>query len=450
MNIQQILNPYNIHIQPYTNKRTRSDTPLNEKDYGTCGPDNKRPKTDDTRLAALISQLNIIPFSSPELCAKVKEIDPKISTTTIHSICNTCATAVGILKTTPAETSPNILELNDLRAQVYKRKDTNLPYNLFINHKTHSFFMTHIKKPHEKGTVKTFRPGIVGTLTSSGETKISKIAILVTPFPPSLPTNPFRLTQSISERGILFEMRDTPGISKLQGWEEYQGSKKGEVLMKHILLMDLYGPDFDRLTKLKPKHYLTNEQKLKIILDVMRSVKALHERGILHCDLKLENILTLITNENNQKSYEAYLTDFGHSYKPKENNHYGFGTPSYWTPETVDAFFKSENPHFPNPQEKDDAWALGCIAYSIFYDCNPIWFDVLQDLSETKFSSDQSKFQTLYSTFNQMMKNWSSNLQNISEKNFIYKMLNPNLKERIPFSEAFKLVEQLAVKQNVF
>lgn len=85
----------------------------------------------------------------------------------------------------------------------------------------------------------------------------------------------------------------------------------------------------------------------------------MHEKGIAHRDLKLENIL-VYTATSTVSSYEqryVKIIDFGFSVdvtKPHDASIY-CGTPSYMAPEII----KRDN---PNPL-KTDVWALGILVF---------------------------------------------------------------------------------------
>ena len=101
---------------------------------------------------------------------------------------------------------------------------------------------------------------------------------------------------------------------------------------------------------------LSNEKAVKIILDVASALLHLHSHGVIHRDLKPDNIL--ITDEGRIK-----LIDFGIAYLVDEalQEEYkigGFmGTPSYMSPEQLTA---PESATF-----SDDIYSLGVIAYEL-------------------------------------------------------------------------------------
>ncbi|ELP91623.1 protein serine/threonine kinase, putative [Entamoeba invadens IP1] len=97
---------------------------------------------------------------------------------------------------------------------------------------------------------------------------------------------------------------------------------------KHGSLADMFNKE----------QQIADKMKVKIILDATYGVKYLHENGILHRDIKPDNIL-VITLEENIKA-NGKLTDFGSSRNVNQmmtNMTFtkGIGTPKYMAPEVL-------------------------------------------------------------------------------------------------------------------
>ena len=105
---------------------------------------------------------------------------------------------------------------------------------------------------------------------------------------------------------------------------------------------------------------LSEEEALSIFYSICEAAAELHDRGIAHLDLKLENIL--LSQEGEWK-----LCDFGsasHFIKGERRlAHCKIGTPGYAAPEiTGKSWFLPE---------KADSWSLGIILHALLLNCFP-------------------------------------------------------------------------------
>ena len=311
---------------------------------------------------------------------KIKLFNPVIFSDDLNKVHTTCIYLAKKVKDTDAAIST----ISDLEYKPRGKKQYSTPFTFYFNKKTNSFFFSPLKKPYSSGSDKSFRPGIK-VIISKDETTVTDVAILtVFQTPPSAKDSAKkRFHRKTAEREILFEMRDTPGISRLQGWAQFNNCKKGVIGQKQVFLMDLYGPDLQEMLNANELSTLSENAKIQIFLDVMKSVKALHDHGIMHCDLKLPNIMT----EMKSQSLKGIITDFGHAFKPNTNHDdYGHGTKEYWAPEIVNEKLKLESAHFPklDSLETDEMWPLGCVAYILFFNNTPEWFPVIDALHTQK------------------------------------------------------------------
>lgn len=98
----------------------------------------------------------------------------------------------------------------------------------------------------------------------------------------------------------------------------------------------------------------------KIMRQLIYSVKCMHDLGIVHRDLKLDNILIQNIHKNDRIQSEIRIIDFGltaNMDQREEKSLNGLvGTPHYIAPEIVQGKY----------DEKCDIWALGVIAYQLF------------------------------------------------------------------------------------
>ena len=99
-----------------------------------------------------------------------------------------------------------------------------------------------------------------------------------------------------------------------------------------------------------------NENIIAIVMkQLLSAVAYCHQRGIVHRDIKTENLL--IKDANDMKNLQVKVIDFGISCKiqPQEKLRISFGTPYYMAPEV----FRQ------NYTEKCDIWSCGVILYII-------------------------------------------------------------------------------------
>lgn len=98
----------------------------------------------------------------------------------------------------------------------------------------------------------------------------------------------------------------------------------------------------------KKRGFMSYEEIKKIFVRVVEGVSYLHRKDIVHCDLKLENIVL-----NRDK---VRLVDFGFARKnAHKESDIICGTPNYMSPELI----KREK-HWPKPA---DVWSLGILLF---------------------------------------------------------------------------------------
>lgn len=105
---------------------------------------------------------------------------------------------------------------------------------------------------------------------------------------------------------------------------------------------------------------LTPEEALGFVLDILAGLEHAHQQGIVHCDIKPENILLRLT----PGGWVAQISDFGIarlSQEAKESEMGHTGSPAYMAPER----FYNQHP------VSSDLYAVGVILYELFMGQRP-------------------------------------------------------------------------------
>lgn len=105
---------------------------------------------------------------------------------------------------------------------------------------------------------------------------------------------------------------------------------------------------------------------LRVLYQIVQAVKYIHDKGIVHRDIKSANILL-------KKDFTVKLADFG--FASFMHNHYyeqyKVGSPLYMSPE-AHAYRQYTN--------KSDNWAMGMILYEMFMGRQPFAYSDMNDV----------------------------------------------------------------------
>ena len=107
----------------------------------------------------------------------------------------------------------------------------------------------------------------------------------------------------------------------------------------------------------------------KLMKQILSGIKYLHDKGIIHRDLKLNNILLHYDNDydlKNNNLYEATIKiiDFNISYMPNGSMAYTVvGTSPNMAPSIVQNIYASPKPY----DDKVDIWSLGTLCYEMLF-----------------------------------------------------------------------------------
>lgn len=197
-----------------------------------------------------------------------------------------------------------------------------------------------------------------------------------------------------------------------------------------VTLMELCpgGNMFDLLEKREGKG-IPEETVKNIAESVLKGLVVLHKEGIIHRDIKIENIIV-------GKDKKLKICDFGSctsavvdfsaipqaDYDSVKEGIESFTTPMYRPPEVVDPYLKYQ------VTTKADLWMLGCTLYTMCYFVHPFVDSNAVGISGGVFRFPEYPDETAYKVSDKM-------------KDFIRNLLTPNPSFR---PTAAKMLEILA------
>lgn len=148
------------------------------------------------------------------------------------------------------------------------------------------------------------------------------------------------------------------------------------------------GELYNQVTMMK---HLSIRQIQKIMFDILSGLSCLASKGIMHRDLKLENLI--LKNESDIDGNQVKIVDFGLASKCDVPN-YLFrrcGTPGYVAPEIINSSTKDTSKFSPSV----DVFSAGVILYTIFMGQSPFsgknFQDILEQNKECQISLENKK-----------------------------------------------------------
>lgn len=186
----------------------------------------------------------------------------------------------------------------------------------------------------------------------------------------------------------------------------------------YLILEYIPGQNLDQLIKKLDYHTIWK----KFLSQILNTIKYLHELNIVHCDIKLENIIY------NKEKDLFVLLDFGFA-SPDE---YTSGSYGYHAPEIFKNFQNYEHLKNFDNMNKRDIWCLGIALYLLITDIG--YYDKIFE----KMVSNQSKY-LLFKDFEDTVIH--TDLDEIKIYKFLSKCLivdhdaRPNIQELIRYYE---------------
>jgi serine/threonine protein kinase len=208
------------------------------------------------------------------------------------------------------------------------------------------------------------------------------------------------------------------------------------IVLEYIVGLDLL--DYLNTYSCDNASYLIN-----CLYKIVDAVEYMHNIGIAHCDIKLENILMDMTNTN------VKLIDFGHATTFIENDKIQYvrgtcGTEGYFPPESYTGALY-------NPS-KVDVWCLGVVLYNVIYDAMP-WQHACIDKDSTYASCaryfERGKLHPIYFGYDTVVLQGLTRQDHGIIQEIFLKTFRINSKERADIGEIKRLFSQLSVTKNV-
>lgn len=154
-----------------------------------------------------------------------------------------------------------------------------------------------------------------------------------------------QIVQLRNEIEIMTEL-DHPNILRIQEFFE-----TGEHI--YIILELCNGGDLLSCINKQKDYHFSERRTCELVSMMLSALRFLHDRGIVHRDIKLDNFLL----ETKDPGSKIKMIDFGFSahFKPREILHRDVGTPYYVAPEVLEKAYDC----------KCDIWSIGVVTYML-------------------------------------------------------------------------------------
>lgn len=161
------------------------------------------------------------------------------------------------------------------------------------------------------------------------------------------------------------------GIVELHAVIQHDASTQA-ALDPLLLALKLYNGGTLKSVFTEQTYIFTIPEKIKIASDLLHGLKAIHDNGLMHCDLHSGNFLIQVIQKKDSQEREigAVIADFGRIARKKMTQGiYSQPNPQYRGPE--DYFHENLA---GNDYESVELFALGCTLYQLFYERAPEWW----------------------------------------------------------------------------
>lgn len=165
------------------------------------------------------------------------------------------------------------------------------------------------------------------------------------------------------------------GICPLIAFATYVGHHKidgtKQPIAKHVQYLKYYPGDLSDEcfnTVFSKKSPFDRKERIsfayRIIESLLKGLQQMHDLGIVHLDIKLENLLMKSDNQ-------VVIGDFGHSTETPGPTTIG-GTILYFSPELVNQYFREQDVLNDKNAPKSDVWAAGVTLYYLLFGVFPL------------------------------------------------------------------------------
>lgn len=249
-----------------------------------------------------------------------------------------------------------------------------------------------------------------------------------------------------TDRELAFfkEVQNEAGFVKMHSFAVI----KSKNVVKYRVVYEQFDGSVKDLRQDKPKATATYEQKLMIAQQVIQAMNTLHNKNIVHLDLKVENVLYRMQ----EGKPIAGVTDFGLSLRTKAKGQLDvsehiisdgtYGTAFATAPELIG---NKQNKWTTSDLQKFDTWACGMLLHELILG-RTSWYDSLNDAKTftKKLATDVSK-----KISNDIEKPLAAlqNKQNPTReeqmKIIIFQMLRLDPKDRMSLPDALEAINTL-------
>lgn len=256
-----------------------------------------------------------------------------------------------------------------------------------------------------------------------------------------------RLTDK--EAYLLILLKDAPGIIPIKHAMYYLNKEDNTIKtclkFEYANEGDLwFHPIFNN--KIDKNDKAVTLKKLGICEDVARGIKSCHDKGIVHADIKPDNVL--IKKEETTGKLSAFIADFGLSFMrdtPMESlcrSEWSGGTMDYRSPEVW--IYKHSNILIAGGGKKDlnkpiDLFSLGTMMYQLFYG-DPPWVKIIREPSKPEIAA------AVLECFRKELPELRAQLEkDLPIGPIIAGLLHPNPDNRITIERALKMIADAKV-----